>query len=129
MRGAATVFALLTLAGCIPEEGPTMARGDDCLGCHSGSGEAKAWTVAGTTGIGGAAEALPGRQGSSIVISDGTGRSFTIRANQAGNFYSAEAMAFPLRVAVDGAVMSAAVSDGSCNNCHGHGPGSGGGGD
>ena len=119
MRGAATVFALLTLAGCIPEEGPLMARGDDCLGCHSGGGEAKAWTVAGTMG----------HQGSAVTISDAKGWSFTIRANQAGNFYSAEAMAFPLRVAVDGAVMSAAVSDGSCNNCHGHGPGSGGGGD
>jgi hypothetical protein len=103
-----------------------MRPGDDCLGCHSGGGEAKAWTVAGTTGIGGTADALPGRQGSSIAISDASGRSFTICANQAGNFYTAEAVTFPLSVAVDGQPMTGAVNDGSCNNCHGHGPGSGG---
>ena len=119
MRRAATIGALLALAGCIPEEGPMMAAGDDCLGCHSGGGEAKAWTVAGTMG----------HQGSAISISDAKGWSFTLRANQAGNFYTAEALAFPLRVAVDGAVMPAAVTDGSCNRCHGNGPGSGGGGD
>jgi hypothetical protein len=105
-----------------------MARGDDCLDCHGG-GEAQAWTAAGTLGIGGSEGPLPGGRGSKIALTDAAGRSITVRANQAGNFYTAERLAFPLQVAVDGQPMSAPVQDGSCNRCHGHGPGSGGGGD
>ena len=113
----AALLALAALAGCAPEEGPLMSPGDDCLDCHSG-GEAKAWTVAGTMG----------HQGSHLSITDATGWSFTLRANKVGNFYTAERVTFPLRVAVDGQPMTNPVQDGSCNRCHGNGPGSGGGG-
>ena len=118
----ALALAALAAAACIPEEGPLMAPGQDCLECHGGGGEedAKPWTVAGTMG----------GQGSRIDIADANGKSFTLHAAQNGNFYTAESVRFPLRVSVDGEAMIQAVSAAmaSCNLCHGSG-GDGGGGD
>ncbi len=102
------------LAACIPEEGPLMEPGSDCMECHDG-GEARHWTAAGTFG----------GQGNAVSITDAKGRSFTLRTNQAGNFYTAEPLAFPLRVSVNGAAMPGLVTDGSCNRCHGDGGGGG----
>ena len=120
----ASALALAALAGaaCVPEEGPLMAPGRDCLECHGGGGEedAKPWTVAGTMG----------GQGSRIDVTDANGFAFTLHAAQNGNFYTAESVRFPLRVSVDGRAMNQAVSASmaSCNRCHGSG-GDGGGGD
>jgi hypothetical protein len=60
---------------------------------------------------------------------DAAGKSFSLHTNQAGNFWSAEPVTFPLRVGVDGIAMPAAVtaSGASCNRCHGSGRGGGGG--
>jgi hypothetical protein len=123
----------LALAACIPEEGPMMAPGQDCMECHSsgGGGEesARPWSVAGT---------IAGRQGARVTITDGNGKSFTLRSNQAGNFYSAEGLVFPLAgISVDGAAMPQVPAQvrgpyASCNasRCHPGGlGGSGGGGD
>jgi hypothetical protein len=88
--------------------------------CHaSGAQEddARPWTVAGT---------IAGRMGANVVITDAKGWSFTLRSNRAGNFYTAEGVALPLRVTVDGAAMGPLVTDGSCNCCHGGGVGAGG---
>ncbi len=120
MRRVVAVAALLG-AGCIPDPGPMMKPGEDCLGCHGGGGgeeEAVAWTVAGTFG----------GPGSSVWIQDAGGRSFTLTANQAGNFYTREAVQFPLNVSVDGNAMPAQVTYGGCNRCHGSGGDGGGGG-
>jgi hypothetical protein len=123
--------ALLALSACIPEEGPMMAAGRDCMECHSSDGgeeaDARAWTVAGT---------IAGRRGAHVTITDQNGWSFTLRSNQAGNFYTAESVALPLRaISVDGTAMSAADMaktaaqrhPGSCNasGCHPGGVGSG----
>jgi hypothetical protein len=118
IRPAALAALLLASVACIPEEGPMMEPGSDCLECHGG-GEGRRWTVAGTWG----------GQGRQVVIVDAAGKSFTLHTNRAGNFWSAEPVAFPLRVSVDGAAMPNAVAaaDASCNRCHGNGPGSGGG--
>ncbi len=89
-RGCVAVALAVALAGCIPEEGPMMAPGEDCIACHGGgSGEesARAWTVAGT---------LPGSEGSRVTVIDSLGRSITMRANRAGNFYTAEGLTLPL---------------------------------
>jgi hypothetical protein len=114
---ALALAALLAAAGCIPEEGPMMEPGSDCMECHDG-GEAPRWTVAGTWE----------RQGQQVLVRDANGKAFTLHTNRAGNFWSAEPVAFPLTVTVDGAAMPGQVlasSSGSCNSCHG----SGGGGD
>jgi len=119
MTRATCVAALLLMsAACVPEEGPMMEPGSDCLECHDG-GEAPRWTVAGTwSGL--------GRQ---VAIVDAAGKSFSRHTNQAGNFWTSEPVTFPLRVSVDGVPMPNAVNaaDASCNRCHGDGPGSGGG--
>jgi hypothetical protein len=107
---------LLGAAGCIPEEGPMMEPGSDCMECHDG-GEARRWTAAGT---------FRG-QGSQVVLQDAAGRTLTLHTNRVGNFWTAEPLAFPLRrVSVNGSVMPStpAVTQGSCNRgnaCHGGG--------
>ncbi len=116
----ATLLALVG-AACVPNPGPTMSPGQDCLECHGNGGgeeDAVAWTVAGTFG----------RQGSTISIRDANGWSFTLTANQVANFYTREPVLFPLTVAVDGAVMPGTVAYGGCNRCHGSGGDGGGGG-
>jgi hypothetical protein len=104
--------AALVLAACIPEEGPMMEPGEDCLECHGG-GEAKRWTAAGTWD----------GEGRQVQIQDANGKRFALRTNQAGNFWTAEPIAFPLRVSVDGRVMPDPVAYGGCNRCHGEGGG------
>lgn len=106
---APAALAVLLAAGCVPEEGPLMAPGQDCLQCHGG-GDARRWTAAGTW-----------RKGARIAIADANGKSFTLRGNDAGNFYTAESLAFPLQVSVDGAPMPDPVTYGGCNLCHGPG--------
>ncbi len=127
-RPAAFAAAALLSAACIPDPGPMMKPGSDCLECHGGGGgeeDAVAWTIAGTvTG------SIGGQQGSTVSIRDAGGWSFTLTANQAGNFYTRETVSFPLTVAVDGRPMPNAVQagDASCNRCHGFGGDGGGGG-
>jgi predicted CXXCH cytochrome family protein len=107
---AALAGALLSAAACAPAEGPLMAPGRDCLSCHDG-GAARRWTAAGTWS----------RANQHVTIRDANGKSFTIRTNRVGNFYTAEPLAFPLQVSVDGRAMPVAVNDGSCNRCHARG--------
>lgn len=96
-----------------------MAPFQDCLGCHDG-GAAKRWTVAGTWA-----------RGARVTITDALGKTVGLRGNDAGNFYTAEGLVFPLTVAVNGKVMpdpNAAVEPkppariseraASCNLCH-----------
>jgi len=112
MRRAILLLLLGGAAGCIPEEGPMMEPGSDCLECHGG-GEARRWTVAGTWG----------GQGNQVALRDAAGKTVALRTNRAGNFWTAEPLAFPLSVSVNGQAMPAAVADGSCNSCHGGGGG------
>ncbi len=117
---AAGIAALLA-AGCIPNPGPTMSPGSDCLECHGGGGgeeDAVAWTVAGTWG----------GEGLKVYLRDSAGKSFTLTTNQVGNFYTREPVRFPLYVSVNGAVMPGTVTYGGCNRCHGSGGDGGGGG-
>jgi hypothetical protein len=112
------------LAGCVPEEGPLMQPGSDCMECHGRGGgdeEAPPWTVAGTV-FSSQDAAAGGVRGVAIQLTDATGRVVTLHSNQAGNFYLADGLRFPLRVALErGGIthpMAAAVQDGSCNRCH-----------
>jgi hypothetical protein len=103
-------MAALLAAGCVPEHGPLMEPGADCLRCHDGD-RAKRWTAAGTWG----------GQGNTVAIQDAGGKAFTLTTNQVGNFYTAEPLTFPLQVAVNGTSMPGGLSaqqGGSCNRCH-----------
>jgi hypothetical protein len=134
-RALAALSAVALLQACaVPEDGPMMAPGEDCIRCHGdGGGEEEdgpRWTVAGTVYPSEDADPGAGLRGASIWIQDSNGKSFTLRSNKAGNFYTAESLAFPIRVAVDGELRhgqtTGEVDDldrpilphGSCNRCH-----------
>jgi hypothetical protein len=106
-------MGLLACAACVPEEGPLMAPGQDCVACHDG-GEAQRWTAAGTW-----------TRGAHVTVRDANGKSVTMRGNKVGNFYTAESLSPPISVSVDGVEMitSAMASGGKlayggCNLCH-----------
>ncbi len=118
--------ATLALAACIPDPGPMMRPGSNCMDCHGGGGgeeDAVAWTVAGTWN--GQGPNTFGGTGLHVWIQDANGKSFTLRTNDAGNFYTREPVTLPLSVAVEGQAMTQAVSNPSCNSCHGYGGGGG----
>lgn len=120
MRNTALVTLLAAASACVPAHGPMMDPFADCLGCHSSTGGAKTWTVAGTW-----------RKGAQVTVTDASGRIVTMRGNDAGNFYTAEPLALPYTVSVDGKTMpdwkdptKSTVMQfkdsrlGSCNMCH-----------
>jgi hypothetical protein len=115
MRRLAALTLLVLVGSCIPQEGPMMDPFQDCLACHSSGGDARTWTAAGTW-----------FKGSRIEIVDSNGKTISLRGNRAGNFYTAEGLAFPITIAVDGVVMAASTSPttplrsvyGGCNACH-----------
>ena len=133
MRRAAALAAALA-AACIPDEGPLMRPGENCLECHGGAmlpdepptvadrEGAKRWTIAGTVFPSVSAAPGDGVRGAKVHVRDASGRTFTLETNQAGNFYTAESVAFPLRVAVEhrGVTheMPLDVPYGGCNGCH-----------
>ena len=102
----AVALTLLLASACVPDEGPMMAPFQDCLRCHTG-GEARKWTVAGTW-----------RRGASVTVVAQDGKSVTMTGNDAGNFYTAEALTFPLTASVDGVSMEPPLTYGGCNVCH-----------
>lgn len=112
---------LAVLAGCAPEDGPLMDPGEDCLRCH-GNGEAPGWTFAGTVFRSEDSPDSDGVRGVRVHATDATGRRVTVTSNDAGNFYIADRLTFPLRVAIErgGSVeeMSDPVQYGGCNLCH-----------
>jgi hypothetical protein len=121
--------AALALSSCTPEEGPLMAPGRDCMVCHHEGAEAKAWTVCGTVYGAAEADALAGIREATVRVTDAKGWTFSLTSNQAGNFYSAEPVAYPLTLCVVRAgaslCMLATDTHGSCNTCHTSPPGGG----
>ncbi|BDG10004.1 hypothetical protein [Anaeromyxobacter paludicola] len=129
-RALRATLALAALAACTPENGPTMRPGEDCLRCHGGSpasggGEeerATPWSLAGTVYAAPGADASAGIEGAAVQVTDANGFAFTLTSNLVGNFYSAETVAFPIRVCVarGGAVrcMESPSPHGACNACH-----------
>lgn len=121
MRALVVAAAVSVLAACIPEDGPMMEPGRDCGECHGG-GDERGWSVSGTVYARPDAAEGDGVQDARVLVTDANGRRLTLTSNQAGNFYTAEKLVFPLTVAVERGgereAMEAAVQDGSCNRCH-----------
>jgi hypothetical protein len=115
MTRAGAFITLLLAGACVPSEGPMMSPFEDCLGCHGGGGDGNTWTAAGTWA-----------KGASVSITDANGKNVPLKGNDAGNFYTAEKLAFPITVSVNGRVMPdtanraqpAKVQYGGCNACH-----------
>jgi len=128
---AATALAWAGLVACAPRaKGPLMRPGEDCLGCHGGSGggeeEAKHhWTFAGTVFDEGTGDGIHGVK---VELVDSRGRTITVWSNAAGNFYSAEGFTPPYTVTllrgdrsfvgVPDTVSQAHVDYAGCNGCH-----------
>ena len=119
------LIGALTVCG-IPERGPLMRAGEDCLSCHgAGTGleEGKPWSVAGTAFDSFSAGSEEGVGGAEVRLMDKNGRKLSLTSNRAGNFYSAESLEFPLQQACversgEMFCMRQAVPHGSCNSCH-----------
>jgi hypothetical protein len=120
MRHLLQGLCLLTLVACgqNPQEGdggdtpldvvagwsgsPTMNPGLDCLSCHcQGSptcyGSYKPWSIAGTVFSSPDAQEDAGQPNVEILITDANGGQLTLISNSAGNFYTQEPLAFPLK--------------------------------
>ena len=116
----------LGLAACgMPQQGPQMMPGSDCMSCHSSGGAAiasHAWTLAGTVFADPKSPTAAPVQAAEVLVTDAAGKTLTIRTNGSGNFYSAEPLTFPVHVEVqDGSQRMAMVASppvGSCNACH-----------
>lgn len=110
-----------TLLACEPVNGPLMDPGEDCVACHN-SGEGPDWTFAGTVFRALDSPASDGVRGVKVHAVDATGRRVTVTSNEAGNFYLADRLTFPLQVSVERggrtSEMEDPVLDGGCNRCH-----------
>ena len=99
---------------------PKHNAGLACLSCHSGTGVAPKWTVAGTlfTNAQGSAPIA----GATVLITDANGVTTKLVTASNGNFYTSKAMAFPVRVGAskcpDTKMMPGMIMTGDCNSCH-----------
>ena len=113
---------------------PTMDPGQDCLACHSMGARAsyRPFTLAGT--VFGSPGDLPdaGVSGAQVLVVDGNGKALTLTSNAAGNFYTEEALQFPLqsleiqkgaaRMAMNLSPSLVPPAINSCNLCHNQPP-------
>lgn len=110
-------------AACIPPGAPPTSGhhnpGEGCLGCHQG-GNAPRWTLAGTlyTKASGGATL----SGATIEAVDAQGQVIRIVTSTNGNFYTGQAITFPVTVRASACPSSVAMvdppNDGNCNSCH-----------
>lgn len=105
--------------GTCSGDGSRMLPGSDCLECHDGSLQDE-FTAAGTVFLqpsGGA-----GAESAIVRLTDADGQIVEIEANSVGNFFTADALAFPITAALEyqGEVLEMAgeIPNGGCNSCH-----------
>jgi hypothetical protein len=111
---AAAVGASIGACGGGDDNGPNMKPGENCLSHHSFSAAGTVFKSA-TSGTG------DGLAGATVSITDATGKQVSLTSNSVGNFYTQEALAFPIAIGVSvGTVVQkmAAATNGGCNGCH-----------
>ncbi len=90
-----------------------------CLSCHTGTG-APRWTLAGTLYASAAGGTPIGN--ATIVIVDNNGVEHSLATASNGNFYTNQALAFPVSVKAskcpDEKAMTGKPAVGDCNGCH-----------
>ncbi len=118
-RSATALFlaaaATLALSACGGDDGgstgATMRPGEDCVACHSN------FTLAGTIY---AAGTMQGVGGVDVAVTDGAG-THHCTSNSVGNFFTTEALTFPVGITVSRGAAPASMnnaSSGACNSCH-----------
>ncbi|MEY3902072.1 MAG: hypothetical protein RL189_1378 [Pseudomonadota bacterium] len=131
-----SVVSALLLTSCGEKEddgNEFMNPGDNCLSCHGAGGKAAdeaQFTLAGTVFPSATSATNQGLEGVSIEVTDSSGKKISIKSNRVGNFFTSEAISYPLKsvkVSKDGkeASMGTQVSSGGCAGCHAQ-PASGG---
>jgi mono/diheme cytochrome c family protein len=105
----------------------SMEPGQGCISCHSKSGEAPKFVIAGTLFPTGHepdnCDGVNGTSGARVVVTGNDGTIVTLTPNSVGNFYSTTTLPPPYQAKVVNAsgverVMSATASTGDCNSCH-----------
>jgi hypothetical protein len=116
----AAALALVAAACGVPDHGPTMEPGNDCMDCHGSV--ATSFTAAGTVYSEHGDRADAGVANVQVHLVGSDGREVVAQTNSAGNFYTKERIAFPAQVRIekDGRqqVMELPAQEGRCNRCH-----------
>jgi hypothetical protein len=113
-------LVLFLVAGCAVGN---MHPGDSCARCHNGEsgwGNSSRFGAAGTVYT----RAGKGDANVNVDITDARGRSVSLTSNAAGNFFTGQSLAPPLKVKLFRAgrpSVSATVPSGDCNACHSKG--------
>ena len=102
--------------------------GQNCMNCHKQGGQGEGWfTAAGTVYDSALANVYPNATVKLYTGPNGSGQlKYTLEVDALGNFYTTNAIEFTggLYPAVSGATstrfMSAAITSGPCNSCHGN---------
>jgi len=119
VRGALALA--IALFACTPAEGPAMRPGQDCLSCHNASHEFT-WSAAGTVFPALDSSLHQGVAGVTVELTDSDGKTVVLHTTESGDFYTAEALRFPLHSTVRYAgaeiSMPTPTPSGSCNVCH-----------
>jgi hypothetical protein len=104
-----------------------MKAGENCLSCHRQGGQATRfpWTAAGTVYPAAISAASDGVAGVAVEIVDAAGKKVLLTTNAAGNFYTAESLQLPTKMAVTYKGKRAEMPGelkalGACNACHSH---------
>lgn len=105
------------------EGSPEMMPGEACLSCHSGNTDGPRFRFAGTVYNGGAqGEHCFGAAGIQVVIKDAKGVEHEFISNNAGNFYTEDAIETPYTAYVVAGSqtlpMTTPQTNGDCNSCH-----------
>ena len=100
--------------------------GTGCLaaGCHGGNVGARLFTAGGTAYFGTGGNATVALPGATVKITQANGQVITVPTAQNGNFWTKQALAYPIRVEIacrNTQVMNAPAQSGDCNSCHGAG--------
>lgn len=118
---AAAIGASIGACGGGDDNGPNMKPGENCLSHHGFSAAGTVFNSA-TSGTG------DGLAGATVSIKDSSGKVVSLTSNSVGNFYTNEALAFPIAIDVSvGTVVQkmAAATNGGCNGCHTQPPANG----
>ena len=128
MPRRAALATLLALAACREDPNALRNQGEDCVSCHKPDGKAPRalFTVSGTIFRSAGGEPREtGARDVALTLTDASGRQLELKTNPGGNFYSREALRFPVRVALrtapDGAPRlgpEGVCAHGDCNLCH-----------
>jgi hypothetical protein len=101
--------------------------GEDCVQCHSQAGGAPPFTMGGTLYVDGDGSAP--LAGATIIVDDAAGNRFTMVTETNGNFYSLDAITFPVLTYatrcpdVIPMVTNVPQASASCNSASCHSPG------